>query len=53
MKDKELLAEAEKGRLDFDPLIGSAVQKLVVEFLSMPADTKNRLQTALKNPPKR
>jgi hypothetical protein len=53
MKDKDLLAEAEKGRLEFDPLIGSAVQKLVVEFLGMPTDIKNKLQTVLKNPAKR
>ena len=53
MKDKDLLAEAEKGRLEFDPLIGSTVQKLVVEFLGMPADIKNKLQTVLKNPAKR
>ncbi len=53
MKDKELLAEAEKGRLEFDPLIGSTVQKLVVEFLGMPADIKNKLQTVLKGPVKK
>lgn len=53
MKDKDLLAEADKGRLEFDPLIGGTVHKLVVEFLGMPADIKNKLQTVLKNPPKR
>ena len=35
MKDKDLLAEAEKGHLDFDPLIGNGVHKLVTEFLGM------------------
>ena len=49
MKDKELLAEAEKGHLEFDPLIGSTMHKLVIEFLGMPADIKNKLQTVLKN----
>jgi tripartite-type tricarboxylate transporter receptor subunit TctC len=53
MKDKELLAEADKGRLEFDPLIGNTVQKLVVEFLGMPADVKNKLQTVLKSPVKK
>ena len=53
MKDKELLAEAEKGRLDFDPLFGSAVHKLVTEFLGMPADVKAKLQTVLKSPLKK
>jgi hypothetical protein len=53
MKDKELLAEADKGRLEFDPLIGATVHKLVVEFLGMPADIKNKLQTVLKGPIKK
>ncbi len=53
MKDKELLAEAEKGRLDFDPLSGNTVHKLVTEFLGMPADLKNKLQTVLKTPLKK
>jgi tripartite-type tricarboxylate transporter receptor subunit TctC len=53
MKDKELLAEAEKGRLEFAPLIGNAVHKLVTEFLGMPADVKNKLQTVLKTPVKK
>jgi tripartite-type tricarboxylate transporter receptor subunit TctC len=53
MKDKDLLAEAEKGHLDFDPLIGNAVHKLVTEFLGMPADVKNKLQTVLKTPVKK
>lgn len=48
MKDKDLLAEAGKGRLEFDPLIGATVQKLVVDFLGMPGDIKNKLQTLLK-----
>ena len=53
MKDKALMAEAEKGRLEFDPLIGATVQKLVLEFLGMPADIKNKLQTVLKSPVKK
>jgi len=53
MKDKELLAEAAKGRLDFDPLFGNTVHKLVIEFLGMPADVKAKLQTMLKSPLKK
>jgi tripartite-type tricarboxylate transporter receptor subunit TctC len=53
MKDKELLAEADKAHLDFDPLIGSTITKLVTEFLGMPSDLKNKLQTVLKTPIKK
>ena len=51
--DKELRADAEKGKLEIDPLIGNTIQKLVVEFLGMPADVKNKLQTVLKSPVKK
>jgi hypothetical protein len=47
--DKDLRADATKGKLEIDPLIGSTIQKLVVEFLGMPADVKNKLQTVLKS----
>ncbi len=52
-KDKELLADANKGKLEIDPLIGSTITKLVTEFLGMPSDLKNKLQTVLKTPVKR
>jgi tripartite-type tricarboxylate transporter receptor subunit TctC len=51
--DKELRADADKGKLEVDPLIGNSIQKLVVEFLNMPADVKNKLQTVLKSPAKK
>ncbi|HKY10187.1 MAG TPA: tripartite tricarboxylate transporter substrate-binding protein [Candidatus Binatia bacterium] len=51
--DKGLRADAEKGKLEIQPLIGNSIQKLVVEFLSMPADVKNKLQTVLKSPAKK
>lgn len=51
--DKELRADAEKGKLEIDPLIGRTIQKLVTEFLGMPADIKNKLQTVLKTPGKK
>jgi len=52
-KDKELIADADKGRLEIDPLIGNQITKLVTEFLGMPNDIKNKLQTVLKTPVKR
>ena len=52
-KDKELMADADKGRLEIDPLIGNTITKLVTEFLGMPGDLKNKLQTVLKTPVKK
>jgi tripartite-type tricarboxylate transporter receptor subunit TctC len=46
--DKELLADADKGKLEIDPLIGEEIQKLVVEFLGMSPELKGKLQNALK-----
>jgi tripartite-type tricarboxylate transporter receptor subunit TctC len=46
--DKELLADAEKGRLEIDPMIGEEIHKLVVEFVGMSPDLKKKLQAALK-----
>ncbi len=42
--DKELLADAEKGRLEIEPVSGPQTQKLVTEFLGMSADLKGKLQ---------
>jgi len=52
-KDKGFLADADKARLDIDPLIGNQITKLVTEFLGMPSDVKNKLQTVLKSPVKK
>lgn len=52
-QDKELMADADKGRLEIDPLIGNQITKLVSEFLGMPADLRNKLQTVLKTPVKK
>ena len=46
--DKELIADAEKGKLEVDPTIGEEIHKLVVEFLGMTPELKGKLQTALK-----
>ncbi len=46
--DKELLADADKGKLEIDPLIGEEIHQLVVEFLGMSPELKGKLQNALK-----
>jgi tripartite-type tricarboxylate transporter receptor subunit TctC len=46
--DKELQADALKGKLEIDPLIGADIHKLVVEFLGMSPELKNKLHAALK-----
>jgi tripartite-type tricarboxylate transporter receptor subunit TctC len=46
--DKELVADAEKGKLEIDPMLGDEIHKLVQEFLGMSPDLKTKLQTALK-----
>jgi len=46
--DKEFVAEADKGKLQIDPLIGEEIHKLVIEFLSMSPDLKAKLQNAMK-----
>ena len=47
--DKELQADAAKGKLEIDPTFGDDIHKQVTEFLGMSPDLKNRLQTALKS----
>jgi tripartite-type tricarboxylate transporter receptor subunit TctC len=46
--DKELFVDAEKGKLEIDPIIGEEIHKLVVEFLGMTPELRGKLQTALK-----
>lgn len=46
--DKEFLAEADKGKLQIDPMIGEEIHQLVVEFLGMSPDMKAKLQNAMK-----
>lgn len=46
--DKELLADATKGKLEIDPLIGEDIHKLVMEFLGMSPELKSKLHGALK-----
>ena len=46
--DKELLADADKGKLEIDPMIGEEIYKLVQEFLGMSPELKTKLQAAMK-----
>ncbi|MDP9130064.1 MAG: tripartite tricarboxylate transporter substrate-binding protein [Candidatus Binatota bacterium] len=46
--DKEFLAEADKGKLDIDPVSATQVQKLVNEFFGLPAELKAKLKKILK-----
>ncbi|MBI4493565.1 MAG: hypothetical protein HY690_12315 [Chloroflexi bacterium] len=48
LKDKELLADAEKAKLDLEPIGGEDDQKLISELLAMPADIKAKLKTILR-----
>jgi len=47
MKDKELLAEAEKLKIEIDPLTGEQVAALIVDIYQTPADTVARVREAM------
>lgn len=46
--DKELQADADKGKLEIDPVIGADVHKWVTEFLGMSPELRGKLQNAMK-----
>jgi tripartite-type tricarboxylate transporter receptor subunit TctC len=48
LADKELLAEADKGRLEIGPLFSEEIHRLVAEFLGMSADVKAKLQKLIR-----
>jgi tripartite-type tricarboxylate transporter receptor subunit TctC len=48
MKDKELLAEAEKAKLEITPVSGETVQKIVEEAYKMPPEVIKRTIEALR-----
>jgi tripartite-type tricarboxylate transporter receptor subunit TctC len=48
LKDKQLLAEAEKAKLEISPVAGDTVQKLVQEAYSMPPEVVKRTIEALR-----
>jgi tripartite-type tricarboxylate transporter receptor subunit TctC len=47
MADKEFLAEAAKVKLDINPMGARELQKLITDYLAMPADLKERLVKVL------
>jgi tripartite-type tricarboxylate transporter receptor subunit TctC len=47
MKDKEFLAEAEKLKIEVDPLTGEQVAELVVQLYKTPAETVARVRAAM------
>jgi hypothetical protein len=46
--DKEFLAEAEKGRLEIDPVSAQKAQQLISDFLGMSTTVKSQLQKMLR-----
>lgn len=48
LQDKELLAEADKARIEITPVSGEAVQKLVEESYAMPPEVVKRTIEALR-----
>ena len=49
LKDPELRAEAEKGRMDIDPTTGEALAKLAQRIFEQPAEVANRVKKILGN----
>jgi tripartite-type tricarboxylate transporter receptor subunit TctC len=47
LKDPELIAEAEKGRMTLNSIPGTTLHKMIVEGLSMPAALKEKLKPIL------
>jgi tripartite-type tricarboxylate transporter receptor subunit TctC len=47
MKDKELQAEAEKLKIEIDPLTGEQVAALIVDIYKTPAETVARVRDAM------
>ncbi len=47
MKDPEMLAEAEKSRLDISPMTGARLQKLVEAMIATSPETVERIKAAL------
>ena len=48
MKDPAFLAEAEKLKLDIDPITGEQVAELIAQVAATPADVATRVRTALE-----
>jgi hypothetical protein len=49
MKDPEFLAEAEKLKIDVEPLSGVEVSELLVKIYQTPADTVERVRKSMEH----
>jgi tripartite-type tricarboxylate transporter receptor subunit TctC len=49
LKDPELLAEAEKGRMDVDPTSGEELQDLIKKVMDQPKEVVDRVKKMLEN----
>jgi hypothetical protein len=49
MKDPAYLAEAERSKIDIDPLSGAQVSALVAQVSRTPADVVARVRAAMEN----
>jgi hypothetical protein len=47
MQDPEFRAEAQRAKLEVDPLSGEEVQEVVAEFSQAPSDVRARLKDVL------
>ncbi len=48
MKDKEFLAEAEKQKLDIDPVSGADLEKLIKSVYATPKEVIKKVDDAIK-----
>ena len=49
LKDPELLAEAEKGKMEVDPTPGSELEELIKNVMDQPKEVMDRVKKMLKN----
>ena len=49
IKDPELLAEAEKGKMDVDPVGGEDLQQLAQRVMDQPAEVRERVKKLFAN----
>ncbi len=48
MKDPELVAEAEKGKMDMDPSTGEELEELTQKIMNQPAETIDRIKKIME-----
>jgi len=47
-REREFLADTEKGKLEITPIFGESIQRIVREFLRTPSSIKERLKRSIK-----